>query len=365
MPFSLKLSKVNFFEYNYFMGRSAGKRVSKSVTKTRNVLLGESGYQIDSVGPARKDSELVSFLISIQSDPLKPELKLPVEADLAGKIFKDIDLYSINFTGSVFNGSKLENINFSNMFDSKVIFTSRGEKTYPSLFKNSNFDNTYLSNVSFQRTTLDEVSFASSQLDQVDFSLAELNNIDFKRLDPADPVTKITNSKFTMATLNNVNFEPGTVLENISFSGAKFVLTLPHFKKVSLSKVTFADTNLIGASFNNSLLTDVIFSKADLSHASFSGVAFKQGLVKNVTASQEVDFSNAAIRQVNFSDSNLTKINLTNSDLIELTFENVDLTGVDLSHARFRDVIFKNCQLKGAKFAPGAPGIRFINCLGV
>jgi uncharacterized protein YjbI with pentapeptide repeats len=346
------------------MGRSTGKRVSKSVTKTRNVLLGESGYQIDAVGSAKKDDDLISFLLSIQSDPLKPSIKLPVEADLSNKILKDVDLFGINFTGSVFNGSKLENINFSNITDGEFIFTSDGDKAYPALFKNSTFDQAYLGDVSFQKTTLDEVSFSSSQLDQVDFSLADLKNISFERFDPDEPVTKITNSKFTMATLSNIEFKPGTVLENVSFSGAKF-LTIPQFKKIGLTKVTFADSNLTGASFYQSILREVIFSKADLTYASFVGAGLKQGMFKNITANKEIDFSNSVIKQVNFSDSDLTKINLTNSDLIESTFETVDLTGVDLSHARFRDVVFNNCQLKGAKFAPGAPGIRFINCLGV
>jgi uncharacterized protein YjbI with pentapeptide repeats len=361
------VGKIKFLEYNLLMGRSTGKskQVSKSVTKTRNVLLGESDYQINSPEAVKKDNDLISFLLSIQTDSRDPLFKEPVEADLAQKIFKDIGLFSINFTGSAWTGSKIENVNFSNLSSNNdFIFSADDNKASPSVFNHASFEKVVIDNVSFKKTVLHEVDFSSANINQADFSLAQFKDVSFKESKFTGPETRIASSKFTMASLDNVNFAPGTILKGVAFSGAKF-LTSPSFQENSLEEVIFNDNDLSNANFQDTITKGLIVSQVDLGGASFKGAHLNQSMFTKISAQQAIDFSNSQIYQLNASDSDLTKANFTNTDLTETNFENVDLTGVDLTNTRFRGVSFNNCQLKGAKFAPGAPGIRFINCLGV
>jgi uncharacterized protein YjbI with pentapeptide repeats len=97
------------------------------------------------------------------------------------------------------------------------------------------------------------------------------------------------------------------------------------FDNKSLAGRTLSGALMVGTSFKNADLTEVVMSKAYAVEASFDGATFK----------------NAVLDRVIFNNASLKNVSFTNSVITGAEFEGADLTG-----AKFEDTLVGQEDLK-------------------
>jgi uncharacterized protein YjbI with pentapeptide repeats len=290
-----------------------------------------------------------------------------IRVDLSGAELKNFsfgsDYYNINFRGAkisngVFADTEFIGCDFSNAVLKKMKLEQimGYKKTFYA--RNSKFVNAKIIDFGFMM---------SCKYVNVDFSKTEFSNTTL--VVSIFVNIKFQNAKFIKSGVNGYLFNcdfSGTYMEDAFCGGSLMDFRTNLTSKASIgNRLVFRNAKII-----NTTLYDI--HNSDFRNIKTKGSAlydihnsdFRGAYIKNTSICGE--FVN-----INFSDSKLINckfnktfkginINFKNSDLngsvfkkgslfINVNFVNANLTNVDFSKAKFKNVIFKNADMKGAK----------------
>ena len=177
----------------------------------------------------------------------------------------------------------------------------------------SDFAGARMQDTVVEAMTADRCGFSDALMEDLDFSDATLSDCDFTR-----------------ARLSVVNFDEGSVLRGIRFTGA------------TLHKVAWIE----------STVSDLQFDAAELDTCDWTETDCSKG----------IDFSDARLRSTCFVDeSHLRGANFQGAVLIDCNLQQLDLDGADFRDARLDNTDFSDASMRGAKLAgANADGATFV-----
>lgn len=233
-------------------------------------------------------------------------------SDLRNVVLGRFDLSGIDFSGSQFTNSDLQQ---------------------------SSFAGANLTGASFEAANLAGVNFASAKFVKANLAGAIMKN------------AKLTNAEFHVCDLSRVNFT-GADLSYLNFEGSKFNSTI--FKNAKLEETVLKNADLTAADFEGNVLRGVDLSgsvlkqanltKADMQEANLSLVNAEAAVFTNAQMYKanltKAKLSRADLRRVNLKDSNLTDAAIDSANL-----KNADFTGANYTRTSFKDSLYTSKTL--------------------
>ncbi len=170
----------------------------------------------------------------------------------------------------------------NNSTGSRLILTDRilrrvnlsGRRLNDAILKNIDFSNSLFIGTKMYRVKMENVVFAFSNLAESELNEAKMNNIDF------------SNACLEASQLADLKFA-----ENINFNNAN--MKKISFIKSSLNNTNFENSSLIEADFLRANIYNSSFINADLRKANFSRVLIENCKIERANI-EDADFSNAS-----------------------------------------------------------------------
>lgn len=228
-------------------------------------------------------------------------------SDLRNVMFARVHLDDIDFSGSQFTNSDLQQSTFDR-----------------SILDGTNFDSTNLAGASFNESKIRGASFKSVQIKNIKIAEADIRGVDFKGVDFSGVVLSF--AKFQECDFSGTKFN-GAILDGAEFVGSQ------------LKSVNFSGANFHGAKLDSAVLDGADFSGADLSDATLRGTSGRSVNFRGANF-QRASLERALLPQANLRDSKLSAANLEGANIEASDIRSADLSGARVNGAILKDVVY-------------------------